>query len=78
MKVWVCPKCGHRSVELRPSEKKVLDMLANGQSRWSEIKRETGISSPSLSEALTALIDEKFVRRKESYYELIRRELKNA
>ena len=69
-KIVRCPRCGFEFIPLRPSEKKILSLLnEKGKLRFSEIKRMTSLSPPSLSEALHFLLQQGLIRRNGKFYE---------
>lgn len=47
----------------RPSEKKIIETLENGDFRFTEIKERTGLSKPALSQALQDLEEDGAIRR---------------
>lgn len=51
-----CPFCDRDFWILRPSEKRIMAHLNNGSASFTELKRATGLSAPSLSEALKFLV----------------------
>ncbi|RLI20853.1 hypothetical protein DRO54_05220 [Candidatus Bathyarchaeota archaeon] len=66
-----CPNCGMVFVPLRPSEMKILNLLKNRKMKFSELKAETHLSSPALSEALKFLLSSEIIRKNGQYYEVI-------
>jgi DNA-binding HxlR family transcriptional regulator len=67
----ICPWCNKEIILLRPSEIEVLKVVDDGlrSKTFTEIIRKTGLSPPALSEALSFLVENKFLRKNDNGYE---------
>lgn len=66
MKKLTCPRCGSTIVKLRKGEKLILEALKTGRTpekgkTYTELKRLTTLSDPSLSENLKNLMEANYI-----------------
>ena len=62
----ICPKCGWSFDLFAPLEKKILLALENRSLKFSDLKKETKASNPSVAHTLKVLLAMELVERTEN------------